>query len=85
MAISKVYFKCNDSWNKEIDGVVVGAFLVVFLKLLLLTRYNLCSKEIPARADTANEWQKHFVSMLHQKNHMDQRRLNAIVPETGFT
>ena len=31
MAVSKVYFKCNDSWYEQVDGLAMGAFLAVIL------------------------------------------------------
>ena len=31
MAVSKVYFKCNDSWFEQVDGLAMGAFLAVIL------------------------------------------------------
>ena len=31
MAVSKVYFKCNDSWYVQVDGLAMGSSLAVFL------------------------------------------------------
>ena len=36
MAISKVYFKCNDSWYVQVDGLAMGASLAVILANLWL-------------------------------------------------
>ena len=31
MAVSKVYFECNDSWYVQVDGLAMGASLAVIL------------------------------------------------------
>ena len=31
MAVSKVYFKCNDSWYVQVDGLAMGDSFAVFL------------------------------------------------------
>ena len=36
MAVSKVYFKCNDSWYVQVDGLALCASLVVILAKLWL-------------------------------------------------
>ena len=36
MAVSKVYFKCNDSWYVQVDGLAMCASLVVILAKLWL-------------------------------------------------
>ena len=48
MAVSKVYFKCNDSWYVQIDGLAMGASLAVFLANLRLKEYEFALRqEIP--------------------------------------
>ena len=36
MAASKIFFKCNDSWYVQVDGLAMGAFLAVILANLWL-------------------------------------------------
>ena len=36
MAVSKVYFKCNDSWYVQVDSLAMCASLVVILAKLWL-------------------------------------------------
>ena len=40
MAISKVYFKCNDSWYVQVDGLAMDASLTVILANLWLKEYE---------------------------------------------
>ena len=40
MAVSKVYFKCNDSWYVQVDGLAMGASLAVILANLWLKEYE---------------------------------------------
>ena len=37
--VSEVYFKCNDSWYLQVDGLAMGASLDVFLENLRLKEY----------------------------------------------
>ena len=48
MAVSKVYFKCNDSWYEQVDGLALGASLAVILANLWLKEYEFALRqEIP--------------------------------------
>ena len=48
MAVSKVYFKCNDSWYVQTDGVAMGASFDVILANLWLKEYEFALRqEIP--------------------------------------
>ena len=48
MAVSKVYFKCNDSWYVQNDGLAMGASLAVILANLWLKEYEFApSQKIP--------------------------------------
>ena len=48
MAVSKVYFKCNDSWHVQIDCLAMGASLAVILVNLWLKEYEFAlRREIP--------------------------------------
>ena len=40
MAISKIYFKCNDSWHVQVDGLAIDASLAVILPNLWLKEYE---------------------------------------------
>ena len=52
MAISKVYFKCNDSWYVQVDGLAMGASLAVILSNLCLKEYEFALRqEIPVRTE----------------------------------
>ena len=58
MVVSKVYFKCNDSWYVQVDGLAIGAALAVKLILanLWLKEYEFALRqETPVgNGDTAN-------------------------------
>ena len=48
MAVSKVYFKCNDSWKVQVDGLTMVASLAVTLASLWLKEYEFALRqEIP--------------------------------------
>ena len=48
IAVSKVYFKCNDSWFVQVDGLAMGSCLAVILETLWLKEYEFALKqEIP--------------------------------------
>ena len=48
MAVSKVCFKCNDSWYVQVDGLAMGASLAVILANLRLKEYEFAQRqEIP--------------------------------------
>ena len=47
-AVSKIYFKCNDSWYVQVEGLAMGASLAVFLANLWLKEYEFALRqEIP--------------------------------------
>ena len=45
MAGSKVYFKCNDSWYVQVDGLAMGASLAVILANLWLKEYEFALRQ----------------------------------------
>ena len=45
MAVSKVYFKCNDSWYVHVDGLAMGASLAVILANLWLKEYEFALRQ----------------------------------------
>ena len=45
MAVSKVYFKCNDSWYVQVDGLAMGASLAVILANLWLKEYEFALRQ----------------------------------------
>ena len=48
MAVSKVYFECNDSWYVQFDGLAMGASLTNILANLWLNEYEFTPRqEIP--------------------------------------
>ena len=48
MAVSKEYFKCNDSWYVIVDGSAMGASLAVILAKLWLKEFEFALRhEIP--------------------------------------
>ena len=52
MAISKVYFKCNDSRYVQVDGLPMGASLAIILANLWLKRYEFALRQdIPVGTD----------------------------------
>ena len=56
MVGQRVYFKCNDSWYVQVDGLAMGAALAVLLTNLWLKEYEFVLRQkIPAgNGDTAN-------------------------------
>ena len=56
MVVSKVYFKSNDSWYVQVDGLAIGASLAAVLANLWLKENDFALRqEIPAgNGDTAN-------------------------------
>ena len=40
MALSRVYFKCNESWYVQTDGLPIGASLAAMLANLRLKRFD---------------------------------------------
>ena len=64
MAVSKVYFKCNDSWYVQIDGLAMGASLAVILANLWLKKYEFALRQetpVGTEIQQIND-QKQFVS-----------------------
>ena len=60
MAVSKVYFKCKDSWNVQVDGLAMGASLAVILANLWLKEYEFgLREEIPVGTE---------VQQINEKN-----------------
>ena len=52
MAVSKVYFKCNDSWYVQVDDLIKSASLAVILAYLWLKEYEFALRqEIPVRTE----------------------------------
>ena len=52
MAVSKVYFKCYDSWYKQVDCFAMGASLAVILANLWLKEYEFALRqEIPVGSE----------------------------------
>ena len=48
----KVYFKCNDSWYVQVDGLAMVVSLIVILANLWLKKYESALKqELPAGAE----------------------------------
>ena len=48
LAVSKVYFKCSDSWYVQVDGLAMGASLAVTLANVWLKEYEIALRqEIP--------------------------------------
>ena len=45
MAVSKIYFKCNDSWYVQVGGLAMGAFLAVTLANLWLKEYEFALRQ----------------------------------------
>ena len=45
MAVSKVFFKCNDSWYVQVDGLAMGASLAVILANLWLKEYEFALRQ----------------------------------------
>ena len=51
-AVSKVYFKCNDSWYVQVDGLAMGASLAVILAISWLKEYEFALRqEIPVETE----------------------------------
>ena len=73
MAVSKVDFKCKDSWYVQVDGLAMGASLAVTLANFLWERgySKLMTKTACAHVAAG-------------KSHIDQRGLNARVAEAGI-
>ena len=86
MAVSKVYFKCNDSWYVQVDGLAMGASLAVILANLWLKEYEFAlRKEIPVGTEVQQINDKTACAHVAAgKSHIDQRGLNARVDETGI-
>ena len=87
MAVSKVYFKCNDSWYVQVDGSAMGASLAVILANLGLEKYEFALRqEIPVGAEIQQIGEKKMVCahVAAGKSHTDQGALNARVAETGI-
>ena len=64
MAVSKVYFKCNDSWYVQIDVLAMGASLAVILANLWLKKYEFALRQetpVGTEIQQIND-QKKFVS-----------------------
>ena len=45
MAVSKLNFKCNDSWYVQDDGLAIGASLAVILADLWLKEYKFALRQ----------------------------------------
>ena len=64
MAVSKVYFKCNDSWYVQTDGLAMDASLAVILANLWLKNYEFALRQetpVGTEIQQIND-QKQFVS-----------------------
>ena len=85
MAVSKVYFKCNDSWYVQVDGLAIDASLAVILANLWLNEYEFALRqEIPMGTEIQQINDKNGFHVAAGKSHIDQRRLNASVAENGM-
>ena len=79
MAVSKVYFKCNDSWYVQVDGSAMGASLAVILANLWLKEYEFALRQqIPVGTGYSKLMTKTACAHVAAgKSHIDQKGLNA--------
>ena len=86
MAVSKVYFKCNDSWYVQVDGLAMDASLAVFLANLWLKEYEFALRqEIPMGKEVQQIMTKTACAHVAAgKSYIDQKVLKARVAETGI-
>ena len=87
MAVSKVYFKCNDSWYVQIDVLAMGASLAVTLANLWLKKYEFAlSQETPVGTEIQQLMTKKSLcpGLCPGKSLIGQRGLNARFAETGI-
>ena len=70
MAISKVYFKCNDSWYVHVGGLAMGGSLAVFLANLWLKKYE-CAQKQEILVGTA-------IQQINDKNGLCQRCIRKV-------
>ena len=86
MAVSKVYFKCNDSWYVQVDGLAMGASLAVVAANLWLKELEFALRqEIPVGTEIQQINDTNSLCPCSAgKSHIDQRGLNARVAETGI-
>ena len=86
MTVSKVSFKCNDSWYVQVDGLAMGASLAVILANLWLKEYEFALRqEIPVGRRYSKLMTKTVCAHVAAgKSHIDQRGLVARVAETGI-
>ena len=74
MAVSKVYFQCNDSWYVQVDFPRCNS------GELMAERVQVCSKTRNTGGNRETAGRK----VAAGKSHIDQRGLNARVAETGI-
>ena len=86
MAVSKVYFKCNDSWYVQVDGLAMGASLAVILANLWLKQYEFAVRqEIPVGTEIQQINDKNgLCRCCYRKVTYRSKGLNARVAETGI-
>ena len=86
MTVSKVYFKCNDSWCVQVNGLAMGASLAVILANLWLKEYEFALRqEISVGTEVQQINDKNgLCHVAAGKSHIDQRGLNPRVAETGI-
>ena len=72
MAVSRIYFKCNDSWYVEADALPMGACFAVILTNLWLKEYeSALRQEIPVGLEIQSRNDKKlFVLMLPQESNI---------------
>ena len=87
MAVSKVYFSCNDSCYVQVDGLAMGTPIAVILANLWLKEYDCALKEeIPVGAQIQPMNDKNgLCPCCSRKVTYRSKGLNAIVAETGNT
>ena len=86
MAVSKVYFKCNDSWYVQVDGLAMGASLAVIPTNLWLKEFEFALRqEIPVGTEIQQINETNSLCPCSAgKSNIDQRGLKARVAETGI-
>ena len=79
MAVSKVYFKCTNSWYVQVDGLAMGVSLVVILANLWLKEYDFALRqEIPVGMEVRQINDKNgLCHVAAGMSHIDQRGVNA--------
>ena len=86
MAVSKVYFKCNDSWYVQVDGLAMGASLAQILANLWLKEYEFALRQqIPVVTGVQQINDKNgLCPCCSRKVTYRSKGLNARVAETGI-